>query len=633
LVGCKPEAEKFGVSEGSSCVRCHGGAVDEAGARVGIELAHKAIEGVEFPCVQCHGGDPTAVLQAQAHVVAVAGEPVDLYSATNGELDAARPERIQFVNPGDLRVALETCGAEGCHPQAVKRVKLNLMATYAGEHAVLLYRAGSQEGALPREGIHEAKDPDGGGAPGVVASLVEAEDPEALKGDEGEVGPWIRHYSSKSCDNCHLWSSGPNDAPGTYRASGCTACHMVYSDEGISASADPNAAAAKGPHPLKHELTLKIPSQQCGHCHFRGARIWPSYQGFRESAGEGLDSPDVVRRAQPEFGRPGGFYIEDEDGTNDVDETPADVHFEAGMWCIDCHTQAEIHGDGRLYGELSAALEVTCETCHGTSDAITDRKTVRGRDMPNLKQDDDGIWLIRKSDGERLKVTQIKESLDEAAEGSALHQTKSNLSDDFNHSKNLQCYTCHSGWMPNCYGCHVTVDLRRSAASTLTGAVSPGAPAESRQYVATDSLVLMFDTRGRIAPSMPAEKMFVTAIDAEGADVFRDKVRPGSDEGATGHGQRPVNPHTIQRYPQNAICSTCHPLEDGSNTDAVWGVAGLGSGRFPFEDESGEVHQLDRIVTDESFESQVTVGHELTEKARPLDQSTIEGMLDVVAPF
>ena len=59
----------------------------------------------------------------------------------------------------------------------------------------------------------------------------------------------------------------------------------------------------------------------------------------------------------------------------------------------------------------------------------------------------------------------------------------------------------------------------------------------------------------------------------------------------------------------------------------------MGTGRFQFEDLVGPTHLLDRIVDQATFGSQVTVGHEGPEVARPLDQSTIEGMLNVEAPM
>ena len=43
-------------------------------------------------------------------------------------------EYIQFVNPGDLRVAQQTCGSPGCHTKEVFAVRTSMMTT--GPHAV-----------------------------------------------------------------------------------------------------------------------------------------------------------------------------------------------------------------------------------------------------------------------------------------------------------------------------------------------------------------------------------------------------------------------------------------------------------------------------------------------------------------
>ena len=36
------------------------------------------------------------------------------------------------------------------------------------------------------------------------------------------------------------------------------------------------------------------------------------------------------------------------------------------MHCVDCHFRQDAHGDGILYNEPRAAIEITCEDCHGT---------------------------------------------------------------------------------------------------------------------------------------------------------------------------------------------------------------------------------------------------------------------------
>lgn len=43
-----------------------------------------------------------------------------------------------------------------------------------------------------------------------------------------------------------------------------------------------------------------------------------------------------------------------------------DIHLEMGMHCVDCHFRQDVHGDGNLYSETRAAVEVDCIDCHGT---------------------------------------------------------------------------------------------------------------------------------------------------------------------------------------------------------------------------------------------------------------------------
>ncbi|HEV8369778.1 MAG TPA: hypothetical protein VGQ39_17610, partial [Pyrinomonadaceae bacterium] len=43
-----------------------------------------------------------------------------------------------------------------------------------------------------------------------------------------------------------------------------------------------------------------------------------------------------------------------------------DIHLERGMHCVDCHFRQDSHGDGILYNEPRAAIEINCEDCHGS---------------------------------------------------------------------------------------------------------------------------------------------------------------------------------------------------------------------------------------------------------------------------
>jgi uncharacterized protein (TIGR03382 family) len=43
-----------------------------------------------------------------------------------------------------------------------------------------------------------------------------------------------------------------------------------------------------------------------------------------------------------------------------------DIHLEKGMHCVDCHFRQDAHGNGILYNEPRAAIEIGCIDCHGT---------------------------------------------------------------------------------------------------------------------------------------------------------------------------------------------------------------------------------------------------------------------------
>src|SRR5262249_22772370 len=44
----------------------------------------------------------------------------------------------------------------------------------------------------------------------------------------------------------------------------------------------------------------------------------------------------------------------------------ADIHLEKGMQCADCHFAQDNHGNGKIYAEPRAAVEIDCIDCHGT---------------------------------------------------------------------------------------------------------------------------------------------------------------------------------------------------------------------------------------------------------------------------
>lgn len=623
------------VLQRPSCEVCHS-PLNKKGHPVGIEQAHPW---KELSCVACHGGNPESLIKEESHVPpSKAPYLIKTYlkNLKSAELDKVDPAYLQFINPGDLRVAAKSCGGEGCHSETVAKVQRSMMAHTSGEITVARYRAGAQTDPYGHLGAMPLVDPDPDlGLPTTVTSIGRF-DPKPLTKD-ATFGDYQDHYMIKSCFRCHINDFGENKFQADYRSSGCTSCHMIYSDEGVSKSKDPTINKDAAPHPVKHQLTSAIPTNQCMHCHYRGARIGPSYLGFRESGGNGFNpkNPGVLGKAI--HGHDATYYIQDEDTTNTWDETPMDIHAEKGMHCIDCHTRHDVHGDGHLYSDTLNQIEVKCEDCHGDHKRETSLLTSQNRKFDHMWKDKDGkVWLKGKVDGKLHPVSQVKRMIDpkspEFSQGAA--DAMGINAQGFSHLDTLACYTCHSDWMPSCYGCHVTLDLSRDAPALTTGKMTPGKPSGKRKWVEINDLILMHGTHGKITPSQPAERFFLTVIGKDGKTKLLDnqpRMGAGGIKGKSGMGARAVNPHTTRSFGRFSICSKCHLKQDESNRKAVELTWGFGSDRFKFTDGNGKTWRQDQLQT-KDYKSLVTVGHDDPSVSRPLDKAVIERLQKIKVP-
>ncbi|MDY6865754.1 MAG: cytochrome c3 family protein [Halobacteriota archaeon] len=89
----------------------------------------------------------------------------------------------------------------------------------------------------------------------------------------------------------------------------------------------------------------------------------------------------------------------------------ADIHYEKGLTCVDCHTAEEMHGDGSSDSTMLEAVTTSCEDCHSSPG-----KTVKGMEVKQYLTDN------------------------------SAHKT---------HDGKLDCTACHSGWMLTCENCHL----------------------------------------------------------------------------------------------------------------------------------------------------------------------------------
>src|SRR6266513_183574 len=117
------------------CLQCH----------QGVEPMHKAEQNVVLGCTDCHGGNPAhGLAKEQAHILPknkefwkTAAKPPN----SNAWLNHESPEFIRFLNPGDLRVAQQSCGL--CHGEIIRNVDHSMMNHGAMLWGAALYNNGA----------------------------------------------------------------------------------------------------------------------------------------------------------------------------------------------------------------------------------------------------------------------------------------------------------------------------------------------------------------------------------------------------------------------------------------------------------------------------------------------------------
>jgi hypothetical protein len=503
--------EKESGARGEGCLGCHRGIET-------INQKMAAAWGADRKCEVCHYGQPSAASELEAHAGLIA-------------------------NPGDLRVIDQTCGK--CHSDYgellqvklqgidnhVGRVMRSLMATAAGEIAGTRYLWNTQETRSAIHGVRAVLDMDHEQPEGAVALLTEL--PPASNSDADSL---LRG----ACLRCHLWTEDKT-TPGVFRPAGCSACHVLYGENGLSQSGDPAVPKDKPGHPLRHEITTRIPDSQCLLCHNDGgARIGLSYVGLAVT-NSGLGRTTSAADETSLYGAR-------------VMRIKPDVHYRRGIGCIDCHDSVDLHGDGNVYSHQEYQVGIRCESCHGDSSKRPTFRTERGDALGNLATIDGKPYLRTKVFGEEHPIPVLYSS-----------DSQSSRSADIWHKghQRLECYTCHSLSVPQCYNCHMTrddggvspIDWATGLGEGQSPKNSAGTWSGRTLYQVWDNPILGVNRRDRISPFIPGGQATLTHLDSSGEKVLSNHVFTTS-AGLYGFSMNPVQPHNISA--ESRTCPSCH---------------------------------------------------------------------------
>lgn len=275
------------------CLKCHGNIEPMHRYNNRGDVFDKLVDGKDamgLTCTACHGGNPAALTQKEAHVQPRFPKE---WGCKNGECSSRNPERtntllakesrefVRFINPGDFRVVEQACGS--CHAETNERSARSMMA-----HGAMLWGAALyNNGGFPIKDTHFGESYNEDGRPQALFQIPEpTREEQAFKGFLTSLFPLPRWELSQPGNILRVFERGgkrrlevglpdkeeepgrpdkglsprglgtlnrtdpvylglqktrlldptlnflgTNDHPGDYRSAGCTSCHVIYAND------------------------------------------------------------------------------------------------------------------------------------------------------------------------------------------------------------------------------------------------------------------------------------------------------------------------------------------------------------------------------------------------------------------
>jgi hypothetical protein len=330
------------------------------------------------------------------------------------------------------------------------------------------------------------------------------------------------------------------------------------------------------------------------------------------------------------------------------------VHVDVGMQCVDCHYSQDNHGNGYIYSEVAAAVEIACKDCHGTVQQVPNLYTSGpaalggGTDMTTLRTPDgrrrfewvgDALYQRSMMDPNlEWKMSIVRSSVDptspeyneKAARAKLMSRNTSTLewgkdikAGNLAHTdQNLECYTCHTSWTTSCAGCHLPIEAN---AKTERHHYEGG---ETRNYatynpqVARDDMFLLGRREpaagGKIAPVRSTSALVLSSTNSSRERIYVQQP-PIAASGYSSQAFNPHYPHT-ERKTETKTCSDCHLSKDNDNNAIMAQLLAQGTNFVNFVGYNAYVGgdgEISGITVTEWDEPQAVIGSYLHRYAYP----------------
>ncbi len=330
------------------------------------------------------------------------------------------------------------------------------------------------------------------------------------------------------------------------------------------------------------------------------------------------------------------------------------IHLDVGFQCVDCHWAQDMHGNGHIYGEVAAAVEIDCRDCHGTADKLPTLRT----SGPAARPGGMDMTLLRTQDGrkrfewrgDRLyqrsamfpelewEMTLTKNTVtpghkdynEKAARAKLMHAGDAGKdgkwgpgASEYAHAdEKMTCFTCHLSWTTSCGGCHLPIQANwKTERYHYEGG-------ETRNYATYNPQVARDDMfqlgrhgpvkGGRIAPIRSSSALVLSSTNSNRERIYIQQP-PVAASGFSSQAFAPHYPHT-ERKEETKGCSDCHVSDKLDNNAIVAQTLLHGTNYVNFVGFNawlGEERHVQAVQVTEWEEPQAVIGSYLHRYAYP----------------
>ena len=338
------------------------------------------------------------------------------------------------------------------------------------------------------------------------------------------------------------------------------------------------------------------------------------------------------------------------------------IHLDVGMHCVDCHFSQDAHGNGHIYGEVAAAVEIDCADCHGTAKTYPTLFT----SGPAAKPGGRDLKLLRTQDGRRRfewregklyqrsaldkdlewEMSLVKDSVtpgnpnynEKAARaklmlagqagrdgqwGSLSTSATTDGKTEYAHDNDkMTCYSCHLSWTTACAGCHLPIQANWKTERLHYEGGETRNYASYNPQVARDDMFQLGkhgEVKGaRIAPIRSSSALILSSTNANRERIYIQQP-PIAASGFSSQAFAPHYPHT-ERKTETKTCTDCHASQANDN-NAIMAQLLLQGTNFVnfvgFNAWIGSSKNVEAVQVTEWDEPQAVIGSYLHQYAYP----------------